>query len=125
MINSLEGAGDVVQVMEFDVSSQTVRRNAKDSLQSSEVHEYSINLLRSEAGVAVQLTTTEKMTKITTDMGPQKKTSEYSGDLQNSLEIRSSSKKDRGKNDLNDDQHDQALTGASKYSEYSMDFWWK
>ena len=124
-INSLEGAGDVIQVMECEVLSQSSRESAKDSSQDSEVHEHSINLLSNTAGVAVQLITTETRTKFATDMGPQKKTSEDSEDSENSRELRSTFEMGRSMNDFNNNQCDQALTGASEFSKFSMDSWEK
>ena len=124
-INSLEGTGDVVQVMECDVLSQSSRRNAKESSQDSKVRKHSINSLSSAAGAAVQPITTETMTEIAANMGPQKRTSEYSEDSRNSQELEMTLCMKRSTENFIDDQCDQTLSRTSECSEHSMDSWEK
>ena len=61
------------------------------------------------------------MTQITTDVGPQKKTSEHSKDLLISWELRGNHKTTESKINLNGDQCDQALSEASEYIEHLTD----
>ena len=119
----LEGAGEVMEVMESDVLSQTVARKSKDSSQDSKVREHSINSLRSEAGVAVWPLIPEKTTEISTDVGLQKKTSKDSNDSQNLRELWVNHNMIESKNNLNGDKCEQALIRTSEFSKYLTDSW--
>ena len=102
--NSLEGAGDVVEVMECEALSPNSIEDAKNSSQDKEVHEHSINSLNSAAsvmfqqlnnkkslnsaaGVAFQQIKNVRTVEIATDMGPHEKTSECNNDLRKSREL--------------------------------------
>ena len=88
---------------------------------ASEYSEPSRNLWSSTVGVAVRLTT--HMAEMTVNTGPHKKVSKDSKDSQNLQELRGNSKTKETKNDLNGDQCEQTLTGASEYSKYLRDSW--
>ena len=68
-INSLEGTGDTVQVMECGILPRSSGENTIDNLQYSKVGEHSINSLSSAAGVAFHQASTYSMTQSTQVQG--------------------------------------------------------
>ena len=121
--NLLEGAGEIMEVMESDVLSQTVARKSKDSSQDSKVREHSRNSLRSDAGVAVWPLITEKMTEISTDVGLQKKTSKDSNNSQNSWELRVNHNTIESKNNLKGSNQNQQIQQVFDRFAGRMDRW--
>ena len=120
LINSLEGTGDAVQVMECDVLPKSFRGNTTNSLKYSKASEHSIDLLNSAAGVTVHQGFSYEPMQSTINMNTWVITNKGSECLRNSRETDVTLTVIQTTEDFNINQCEQTLSRTSEYSKHSI-----